>query len=156
MDNKKLWTIKGIAIFLLIAYVILSCFPCGMKINRGTGAQASAQSAFSWALLIAAALQILFIFLNRPILQMFAGLYAAFASVAMPARVYLQNLIHDNIYYFRAPDGGGVNYRYVMTGLGWVVTGLACTLIVLDIVLAVVMHRQKKRCAQQPDVIIGG
>ena len=157
---KKGLGLKIIVIVLLVAYVVMSCFPCvnititqwgedGITITRTT------DNSFSVFMVVFLVLQIGLIWLDRPVLQLCAGLCGVFCNAWVLLKYISKELIErilGSIQYFFivAPStgNGGADIQHVVTPLGQCLIFFAVILVVADIALSFLMRRCKKAAKQ--------
>lgn len=145
MANKKLLMFKGILIALVLLYVLISCFSCTVTTTWSTWSadaekNVSTKSNMSIVMLCTAALQILFVLLNRPLLQLPFGLFSLLPGACLPMYLSLLCAIEDQIM--------DVHVERQITPMGWTVTICSWVLVVANIALAVIWKIQKTKISK--------
>ncbi len=160
MAIKKDRIFKVVVLILLAAYIVMSCFPCvyitqTQKIDGEIILTHTTENGFSIWMVLFLVLQIGLIYLDRPVLQLCAGLCGVFFSARILLESFCQELIYEimkNIQYFQgfiiAPNAGRIEHQYTVTRLGQLQFLFTLVLVATDICLAVVMDKGKKAMKQ--------
>ena len=148
MDLKRKTNIvKGILILLIVAYVGLSLLDCTMSV-RTVDVDVKYQddlrlplyhNNFSWGLVVAAALQILLVFMKCYRLQILPALASFWCGLGIPLYTYANNEILEKMDFVT----GKPLHTLRILPMGWFVFGYAILLFAASIFAAIWLNRQK-------------
>ena len=167
MTQNNLRVLRGVLIFLIVAHALCSCLSCAQK-SYSEWDKDTAQAievvenvgGISWTTLLFSAVQIVLLLCNRDVLQVFTAVFASGQSLISPLRVYLLNLINENIYFVW--DNGILphkTYDLIITPVGYAAAGLSAAMLICSVVYAVQCAKERQpaeeiRQAEERDEVV--
>ena len=148
--RKKVQICKVILLAFTALYFVLCCCDCLEEhITTYTDnipiVDVYGQNNFSTALAAFCAIAVVLILLERPILQLIAGLMAAFYGVTLPLKITIYEMLKNTRYYAIMPDASVRNGNMVMTPIGYCVIVVAWAMVAAQITFCVLLLTEKSR-----------
>lgn len=148
MTDKRYLAMKFSMLALIVVYFALNCFPCLRIVVEPLRLDelptVKYENNFQLVGMIALFAQMIFIALDRPVLQLTCGVFGLFPVVGIISRPLI-NELQKQIVYVRAPSSApATNTTSYITAIGNVVIVLSVVLLIGDIFLAVKI-RQKRQ-----------
>ena len=148
--RKNLRIFMEVLIFLIIAYVLLSCLTCAHRsyyqwdtLNDESAYVVDNIQYFSWITLVCAVAQILFLLCNRNVLQMYAAIGACLQAFVMPLKIHLNNLLNDVIVYVHAGFPPRDTSKWTVTPIGYMVSAFALVVVICSIAYMIQCRKKK-------------
>ncbi len=145
MTGKRILAYKAVVVLFILLYIMMSCFPCVelstwfsilVEHEPSTGYSNNISVVMATAL----TMQIVLMVLDRPLLQLLAGIIGLFPGIMLPLTAALINHLNHSMV--------GTHTDRAILPLGWIVTIFSWVLLGLDIWIAVMIERYEVAAAK--------